>query len=60
MGLKARRIRARTGQNKLKVHLYKLNFMDTYMFDCWEDCQYIHYVIINPLHSAVCRQMQDD
>ncbi len=49
----ARLIWAKIGHNKLKAHLYKLNFVDTHMCDCDEDTQNIEHVIMHwPLHTV--------
>ncbi len=54
----ARLIRAKTGHNKLKAHLHKLNFVDTHMCDCGEDTQNIEHVIMHcPLHTVNRNEM---
>ncbi len=54
----ARLIRAKTGHNKLKAHLHKFNFVDTYMCDCGEDTQNIEHVIMHcPLHTVNRNEM---
>ncbi len=56
----ARLIRAKTGHNKLKAHLHKLNFVDKHMCDCSEDTQNIEHVIMHcPLHTVNHNEMID-
>ncbi len=56
----ARLIRAKTGHNKLKAHLHKLNFVDTHACDCGEDMQNIEHVIMHcPFHIVKRNEMID-
>ncbi len=56
----ARLIRAKTGHNKLKAHLHKLNFVDTHMCDCGEDMQNIEHVFVHCPPNKVNRNEMID